>query len=49
MPVLLVLIAAVTAIYKWRGNDWWTALAKGGITVYAAYVVVLALTWLLNR
>jgi hypothetical protein len=49
MPALLVLIAAATLAYKWRGNDWWTALLKGAVTVYAAYLVVLGLTWLINR
>ena len=49
MPVLILLIAAATVVYKWRGNDWWTALAKGGATVYGAYVIVLALPWLINR
>jgi hypothetical protein len=45
----LILIGAATVVYKWRGNDWWMALAKAAATVYGAYFAVLALAWLVNR
>lgn len=37
----LVLVAAVTVVYRWRGKRWWDAFIWAAFTVLAAWAVVV--------
>ncbi|MFM9107858.1 MAG: hypothetical protein ACKOWF_14290 [Chloroflexota bacterium] len=39
----IVLVAAVTVVYRWRGKRWWDAFIWAMFTVFAAWAAVVAI------
>ena len=39
----IVLVAAVTVVYRWRGKRWWNAFIWAMFTVFAAWMAVVGI------